>query len=139
MVVYTDEINLNTKGEVDIIDITPNVEKIVDKSGISNGVAVVFCVGSTCAVSTVEYEPGLKKDIPEALERLFPKKMYYHHEETWHDGNGHSHVRASFMKPDLTIPIVNGKLTLGTWQQIVFLELDVRKRSRKVIVQVLGE
>ncbi len=139
MVVYTDEINLSTKGEVDIIDVTSEVEKIVNKSGVSNGVAVVFCVGSTCAVTTVEYEPGLKKDIPEALERLFPKNINYHHEETWHDGNGHSHVRASFMKPDLTIPIVNGKLTLGTWQQIVFLELDVRKRNRKVIVQVLGE
>ncbi len=139
MVVYTDEINLSTKGEVDIIDVTSEVEEIVKKSGLSNGIAVVFCVGSTCAVTTVEYEPGLKKDIPEALERLFPKNMYYHHEETWHDGNGHSHVRASFMKPDLTVPIVNGKLTLGTWQQIVFLELDVRKRSRKAIVQVLGE
>ncbi len=139
MVVFTDEINLSTKGEVDIIDVTSEVEKIVKKSGVSNGVAVVFCVGSTCAVTTVEYEPGLKKDLPEALERLFPKNMYYHHEETWHDGNGHSHVRASFMKPDLTIPIVNGKLTLGTWQQIVFLELDVRKRNRKIIVQLLGD
>ncbi len=139
MGVYTQEIELNTKGEVDIVDISSNVEEIVKKSKIKNGIAVVFCIGSTCAVSTVEYEPGLKKDLPEALERLFPKNMYYHHEETWHDGNGHSHVRSSFLKPDLTVPIIDGKLTLGTWQQIIFLELDVRKRSRKIIVQVLGD
>ncbi len=139
MGVYTGELSLSTDGEVDVIDITAEVENIVSKSGIKNGVAVVFCVGSTCAVSTMEYEPGLKQDIPEALERLFPKGKYYHHEETWHDGNGHSHVRATFLKPDLTVPVVNGKMTLGTWQQIIFLELDVRKRQRRVIVQVLGE
>ncbi len=138
MKVHTGEINLSTKGEVDIIDITGEVSKIVEESGVKNGIATVFCVGSTCAISTVEYEPGLLKDIPEALERLFPKKMYYHHEETWHDGNGHSHVRATFLKPDLTVPVVDGKLTLGTWQQIVFIELDVRRRSRRVLVQVLG-
>ncbi len=138
MKVHTGEINLSTKGEVDIIDITGEVSRIVGESGIENGIAVVFCVGSTCAISTVEYEPGLLKDIPEALEKLFPKGKYYHHEETWHDGNGHSHVRATFLKPDLTVPVVDGKLTLGTWQQIIFLELDVRKRSRKVVVQVLG-
>ncbi len=138
MRVYSEEIHLSTRGEVDIIDITGDVERIVKNSGISNGIAVIFCVGSTCAISTVEYEPGLKRDIPEALERLFPRDHYYHHEETWHDGNGHSHVRATFLKPDLTVPILDGDLTLGTWQQIVFIELDVRNRDRKVIVQILG-
>ncbi len=139
MRIYTGKIELSTKGEVDIIDITEKVQSIVDESGIKNGIVTVFCVGSTCAVSTTEYEPGLKKDIPEALERLFPKNKYYHHEETWHDGNGHSHVRASFIKPDLTVPIVDGKMTLGTWQQIIFLELDIRKRRRNVVIQILGE
>ena len=139
MKIHTGKIELSTKGEVDIIDITEKVQSIVDESGIKNGLAVVFCVGSTCGISTTEYEPGLKKDIPEALERLFPKNKYYHHEETWHDGNGHSHVRASFIKPDLTVPVVDGKMTLGTWQQIIFLEMDIRRRERKVVVQVLGE
>jgi len=138
MNVYTGEIHLSTKGEVDIINITDDVQKIVDASGIKNGFALIFCVGSTCAVSTIEYEPGLKKDIPKALDRLFPKDIYYHHEETWHDGNGHSHVRATFLKPDLMVPVVKGKLTLGTWQQIIFLELDIRSRSRKIVVQVMG-
>ena len=138
MKVHTGEISLSTKGEVDIINITDEVERIVRKSGIKNGFALVFCIGSTCAISTTEYEPGLRKDIPEALERLFPKNKYYYHEETWHDGNGHSHVRATFIKPDLMVPVVDGKLTLGTWQQIIFLELDIRRRNRKVVVQVMG-
>ena len=136
--VHTGEIELSTKGKVDIINITDRVQEILDESGIKDGFALVFCVGSTCAVSTTEYEPGLKKDIPTALERLFPRNIYYHHEETWHDGNGHSHVRATFLKPDLTVPVVNGKLTLGTWQQIIFLELDIRRRRRRIIVQVMG-
>ncbi|NPA76086.1 MAG: YjbQ family protein [Euryarchaeota archaeon] len=138
MKVHTSEISLDTAGEVDVQDITDEVQRIVDESGIENGIAVIFCVGSTCAISTIEYEPGLKKDLPEALERLFPKGIRYHHEDTWHDGNGHSHVRATFLKPELTVPVVNGKLTLGTWQQIIFIELDVRRRHRRVVVQVLG-
>ncbi len=138
MKVHTGEISLSTKGELDIINITDNVQKIVQESGIKNGFALVFCTGSTCAISTTEYEPGLRKDIPEALERLFPKNKYYHHEETWHDGNGHSHVRATFLKPDLMVPVTNGNLTLGTWQQIIFLELDIRRRNRRVVVQVMG-
>ncbi len=139
MAVYHGEIELRTDGEVDIIDITSKVQEEIKKSGIINGMALVFCVGSTCAITTMEYEPGLKQDIPEAFEKLFPKGKYYHHEETWHDGNGHSHVRASFMKPDLCVPVHNGEAVLGTWQQIVFVELDVRRRNRRVIVQVLGE
>ncbi len=136
---YYEEINLRTDGEVDVIDITPMVQSVVDRSGIRNGMALVFVIGSTAAVTTIEYEPGLKKDLPAALERLFPKEINYEHEKTWHDGNGHSHIRASFLKPDLCIPILNGNLVLGTWQQIVFVELDVRKRNRRVAVQVMGD
>ncbi|MCD6370749.1 MAG: YjbQ family protein, partial [Thermoplasmata archaeon] len=127
---YYEEINLRTDGEVDIIDITGMVQSVADRSGIKNGIALIFAIGSTAAITTIEYEPGLKKDLPAALDRLFPKGINYAHEKTWHDGNGHSHIRASFLKPDLCIPLVNGNLVLGTWQQIVFVELDVRKRNR---------
>ncbi len=136
---YYEEINLSTAGEVDIIDITPMVQAIVDRSGIKNGMALIFAIGSTGAITTIEYEPGLKKDLPTALERLFPKNIEYEHEKTWHDGNGHSHIRASFLKPDLNVPVVEGNLVLGTWQQIVFVELDVRPRRRRVAVQILGD
>lgn len=136
---YYEEINLRTEGEVDIIDITGMVQSVVDRSGIKNGIALIFAIGSTAAITTIEYEPGLKKDLPAALDRLFPKGINYEHEKTWHDGNGHSHIRASFLKPDLCIPIVNGNLVLGTWQQIVFVELDVRKRNRRIAVQILGD
>ena len=138
MKVYQEGISLKTNGEVDIIDITSKVQEIVDKSRVKHGTVLVFCVGSTCAISTVEYEPGLKRDIPEALDRIFPKGIRYHHEDTWHDGNGHSHVRATFLKPDLNVPIKDGKLVLGTWQQIIFIEMDVRKRDRTVMVTVQG-
>jgi len=136
---YYEEINLSTAGEVDIIDITPMVQAVVDRSGIKNGMVLVFAIGSTAAITTIEYEPGLKKDLPTALERLFPKGINYEHEKTWHDGNGHSHIRASFLKPDLTVPLVEGNLVLGTWQQIVFVELDVRRRKRRIAVQVMGD
>ncbi len=136
---YYEEINLSTAGEVDIIDITGMVQSVVDRSGIKNGLALVFVIGSTGAVTTIEYEPGLKKDLPAALERLFPKNINYEHEKTWHDGNGHSHIRASFLKPDLCVPIGGGNLILGTWQQIVFVELDVRRRHRRIAVQIVGD
>ncbi len=136
---YYEEINLSTAGEVDIIDITGMVQSVLDRSGIKNGIALVFVIGSTGAVTTIEYEPGLKKDLPAALERLFPKNINYEHEKTWHDGNGHSHIRASFLKPDLCVPILDGNLVLGTWQQIVFVELDVRRRHRRVAVQIVGD
>ncbi|MCD6275244.1 MAG: YjbQ family protein [Thermoplasmata archaeon] len=136
---YYEEINLSTSGEVDIIDITGMVESVVERSGIKNGIALVFAIGSTAAITTIEYEPGLKKDLPAALERLFPRGINYEHEKTWHDGNGHSHIRASFLKPDLCVPIVDGHLILGTWQQIVFVELDIRRRERRVAVQIIGD
>ncbi len=136
---YSETISVSTKGETDIINITDDVSKIVEKSGIKNGIGCVFVPGATGAITTIEYEPGLLQDLPKALERLFPKNIEYKHHETWQDGNGHSHVRASIIGPSLAVPIKNGKLILGTWQQIVFVELDVRKRKREIIVQIVGD
>lgn len=135
----TKNIQLKSKGETDIIDITDHVSRAIEESSVSNGIATVFVAGSTAALTTIEYEPGLKHDFPQMLSRVAPKDIVYEHDNTWHDGNGHSHVRASLIGPSLTIPVVGGKLTLGTWQQIVFLEMDTRPRDRKVIVQMLGE
>ncbi len=136
---YHDEINVKTKGEVDIIDITEDIQKIVEKSNIKNGIICVFNPGSTGSLTTIEYEPGLKTDFPQALEKIAPKKEYYNHHETWHDDNGHSHVRASLMGPSVTIPLISGKVVHGTWQQIVFVELDTGNRNRDIIVQIVGE
>ena len=135
----TKNIQLKSKGETDIIDITDHVSQAIEESSVSNGIATVFVAGSTAALTTIEYEPGLKHDFPQMLSRVAPKDIVYEHDNTWHDGNGHSHVRASLIGPSLTIPVVGGKLTLGTWQQIVFLEMDTRPRNRQVIVQMLGE
>ena len=135
---YKDVINLETKGEMDIVDITHEVQKIVEESGIEDGIALIFCPGSTGAITTIEYEDGLLYDLPNALEKIAPKNAYYKHEERWHDGNGHSHVRASIIGPSLTVPVENGRLILGTWQQIIFVECDIRPRSRKIIVHIVG-
>ena len=139
MTVVTKQLSLNTRGEGDIIDLTGMVSKAVSESGVKNGVVTVFVPGATGALTTIEYEPGLLMDFPNMLERVAPKSMLYEHEKRWHDGNGHSHVRASLIGPSLTVPIVKGKLTLGTWQQIVFLELDMRNRSRNLTLQIMGE
>ena len=139
MGVYYDEISIKTDGEVDIVDITCDLQNIITKSKLKDGIACVFIGGSTGAITTIEYEPGLMKDLPKALETIAPKGIYYNHHETWHDDNGHSHVRASLMGPSITIPIRNGKLLHGTWQQIVFVELDTSPRNRNIIVQIVGE
>jgi secondary thiamine-phosphate synthase enzyme len=139
MTIVTKHIELNTKKEGDIVDITIEVAEAVRSTKLRNGIVTIFVRGSTGAITTIEYEPGLLKDLPMILERLAPRGERYEHEKRWHDGNGHSHVRASIIGPSLTIPFVEGRLTLGTWQQIVFLELDVRGRSRDLIVQVIGE
>lgn len=133
------EIQLKTNGEPDIIDVTKDVETQVKRSGIRSGLVTVFVTGSTGAITTIEFEPGLLKDLPDAMERFAPKDATYDHHLRWQDGNGHSHVRASIIGPSLTIPIINGQMPLGTWQQIVFLELDVRPRQRRLIIQALGE
>jgi secondary thiamine-phosphate synthase enzyme len=138
MAAYTGTIKLQTSGEVDIIDITPDVSQHVQNSKIKDGIVCVFVPGATGAITTIEYEDGLLRDFPDALERLFPKNMKYYHELRWHDGNGHSHVRASFLGPSLSVPFKSGNLILGTWQQIIFVELDNSSRTREIIVQVVG-
>ncbi|MDD5112371.1 MAG: secondary thiamine-phosphate synthase enzyme YjbQ [Candidatus Altiarchaeota archaeon] len=139
MAVYSLDLQVKTRGENDIIDLTPQVSEIIDGSPIENGIVVVFCVGSTGAITTVEYEPGLMKDIPNALEKIAPSNINYDHHDTWGCDNGRSHVRASIIGPSITVPFVSRRMFLGQWQQIVFIELDTRPRERTVIVQVLGE
>ena len=122
-----------------MIDLTEKVSNLVAKSGITNGNATIFVSGSTGSVTTIEFEPGLIQDFPEMLKRVAPKNLDYGHEKMWHDGNGHSHVKASLLGPSLTIPFIDGQLCLGTWQQVVFLELDTRSRNRDLILQIIGE
>lgn len=138
MSVVTEELHFDTKGEVEIIDITEKVNSKLRESNIEEGIVTIFVPGSTGAVTTIEYESGLLNDLPDALERLFPKGIEYQHELRWHDGNGHSHVRASFLGPSLTVPFGNKRMLLGTWQQVVFIELDNKRRSRRIILQILG-
>ncbi|UCE24540.1 MAG: YjbQ family protein [Candidatus Zixiibacteriota bacterium] len=137
--VKTEEIKFHTDGPGDIVDMTAEIEQAVKKSGISSGTVTVFAPGSTTGVTSIEYEPGLLKDVPELMEKLVPSNRPYHHDETWHDGNGFSHLRSAMVGSDMTVPFVSGKLMLGTWQQIVFLEFDNRPRDRRVILQIMGE
>jgi secondary thiamine-phosphate synthase enzyme len=139
MVVVTKEIRVQTRRECDIVNLTDRVQEAVGSSGLKDGVVTVFVGGSTAAITTIEYEPGLLQDLPAALERVAPKNVEYKHEEMWHDGNGHSHVRASIIGPSLVVPFKDGRLCLGTWQQIVLVELDIKARSRNIILQILGE
>jgi len=139
MAVITKQIKISSKSENDIIDITEQVADAISESGISNGTITVFVSGSTGAITTIEYEPGLVKDFPEMLSRISPDDINYFHEQRWHDGNGRSHVKASLVGPSLTIPFKDGQLLLGTWQQIVFLELDTRARTRTLVLQIIGE
>jgi len=126
-------------GVGEMIDLSDRVRKAVEEAKIRNGLAVVFVPGATGTVTTIEFEPGLAKDMTDALERLAPQELDYSHNQRWGDGNGHSHVRAAMLGPSLTVPVVDGLLTLGTWQQIVFLELDCRPRDRRLVLQVMGE
>lgn len=139
MSVVTKEVHFSTKGEVELVDLTGKVTNAVRESAVNDGTVTIFVPGATGAVTTIEYEPGLLRDLPAALERLFPRGLAYEHELRWHDGNGHSHVRAAFLGPSLTVPFKDQQLMLGTWQQIVFVELDNRPRSRRVILQIMGE
>jgi secondary thiamine-phosphate synthase enzyme len=137
--VFQKQFTLQTRGHRDMQDLTDAVGKIVDQSGIRTGIAQIFHVGSTGAIGTIEFEPGLKKDLPELLDRLIPPSRDYGHEQAWHDGNGHSHLQATLLGPSLTVPISDGRLALGTWQQIILLECDIRPRERTIVVTVLGE
>jgi len=135
----TQRILIDTSGGVQVIDITSQVQKLLAESDLKEGLATVFVPGSTATVTTIEYEPGLVADITKALDRIAPRDEHYEHDQRWHDGNGHSHVRASFLKPSVTIPFLNNALMLGTWQQLVFIELDVRPRNRTIVVQLMGD
>ncbi|MFW9904690.1 MAG: secondary thiamine-phosphate synthase enzyme YjbQ [Candidatus Thorarchaeota archaeon] len=139
MTVFQSEVLLKETHETEIVDITSELERIVRQSGIREGIVTVFVAGSTGAIITLELEPGLLRDIPDFLERVAPKSLIYIHEQTWHDGNGHSHVRASLLGPSLTIPITKGHIIHGTWQQIAFIELDVKPRKRQLYVTIIGE
>lgn len=137
--VFQHKLELDTAGHRDMHDLTGGVQQVVESSGISTGTVHVFNVGSTASLGTIEFEPGLEKDLPEILDRLIPPGRHYGHEQTWHDGNAHSHLQATLLGPSLTVPVEDGKLVLGTWQQIFHLECDVRPRRRTVVVTVYGE
>lgn len=139
MAITTKSLEISTKGFTDIIDITAKLRDILKSENYSQGQMLVFIPGSTAALTTVEYELGLEKDLKEIFEEWIPMNKRYHHNETWHDGNGYAHVRASMLKPSLTIPFTNGNLRLGTWQQVILIDFDNRKRNREIIVQLLGE
>jgi secondary thiamine-phosphate synthase enzyme len=128
-----------TTGHRHVADITDQVAAIVGRAGVKTGIVQVFCVGSTAAVGAIEFEPGLQRDLPEMLDRLIPPSRHYGHEQAWHDGNGHSHLQATLLGPSLSVPVADGKPVLGTWQQIIHLECDVRPRQRTVVVTVMGE
>lgn len=129
----------STQAEMDVVDVTKDVADRLAESSISNGIVTVFVPGSTGALTTMEYEPGLVSDMKEAFEKIAPRDHYYHHEERWHDKNGHSHVRAALVGPSVTIPFRDKRLLLGTWQQIVFMDFDVRARERELFVQIVGD
>jgi secondary thiamine-phosphate synthase enzyme len=137
--IYSETISLKTKGFSDIIDMTRHVVTVIERSGIENGLVTVFCPGSTGAVTTIEYESGVLRDLQKALEKIAPSDIPYEHDKRWGDGNGFSHVRAALMKPGLSIPLVSGRLILGTWQQIIFIDFDNRRRERNIFVHIIGE
>jgi len=139
MQIITRELRLNTKGNPDLLDITSQIEEALDETGLREGNLTVFVIGSTAAITTFEFEPGLNADIREMFEKLIPSKSNYRHDQTWGDANGFSHLRASLQGPSLVIPFKEARLFLGTWQQVVLAEFDNRPRERSVILQFLGE
>jgi secondary thiamine-phosphate synthase enzyme len=139
MDIKTLTLSVKTKGFNDILDITDEVQTLISESGLSEGSVLVFVVGSTAGITTIEFEPGLKKDYPELLEKLIPSNKSYYHDNTWHDGNGYAHLRASLQGASFTVPFTDKHLLLGTWQQIILIDFDNRQRSRNVIVQVTGK
>lgn len=137
--VVTDSIELQTRGHADMLDITGEVAAKVRESGVGSGIVTVFCPGSTSAVTTIEYESGALSDLQRLFDEIVPPDRDYAHNRRWGDGNGHSHVRAALLGPSLTVPVVAGELQLGTWQQITYCDFDNRSRSRRLIVQIVGE
>lgn len=139
MPVKTHKLSVSTRGDAQAVDITAQVEEALRSTGLTGGTVTVFVPGATGGITTVEYEPGLLQDLEELWQRIAPKGPSYHHDQAWHDGNGHSHLRASLLGPDLTVPFVDGQLTLGTWQQIIFVDFDARPRDRELVLQCIGE
>ena len=139
MAVITKSFSIKTKGDTDILDITHQVEKALKETQLKNGILTVFVPGSTAGITTTEYEPGLLQDIPATFEKLIPKRDEYKHNLTWGDGNGYAHVRAALLKSFFTVPFVKGEMILGTWQQIILVDFDNRRRQREIVVQIIGE
>jgi secondary thiamine-phosphate synthase enzyme len=139
MTIVSKEIQLNTKGNSQLIDITDKVQREIGSSSIRNGLVTVFVPGSTGSLTTIEYERGVINDLKDAIERVAPRDLPYQHDAAWGDENGHAHVRSSIIGPSLVVPLIDGKMTLGTWQQIVFIDFDNRPRDRHIVVQILGE
>ena len=138
MKILTERVAVTTKGDSTLVDLTEQVASVLANSGMTEGQALVFAPGATAGITTIEYEPGLLHDFPQALERIAPADHPYHHDNTWGDGNGHGHVRASMIGPSLTVPFESGRLLLGTWQQIVLVDCDTRPRKRDMVVQLIG-
>jgi secondary thiamine-phosphate synthase enzyme len=139
MAVKTLSIQLSTSGNADMIDITDQARDRVAESGLSNGIVTIFCPSATSALTTIEYESGCLSDLKRLFDEIAPQNQHYAHNARWGDGNGHSHVRAALLKASLTVPFVSGRLTLGTWQQIIYVDFDNRSRNRELVVQVIGE
>ena len=139
MKIITDYVAISTKGRTDIVDITGEVANLLIKTGLNSGILTVFISGSTAAVTTIEYEPGLLQDLPEVFEKIAPMAKRYHHDATWGDGNGYAHVRAALVGASESIPFQDGRMLLGTWQQIVVIDFDNRTRNREIVVQIMGD
>ena len=139
MKIITETISVSTRGHADMIDLTDSARQKLADTGLRGGTVTFFASGSTAGITTVEYEPGLLKDIPELFEKLAPEGERYHHDATWHDGNGNSHVRATLQGPSLVVPFSNGRMLLGTWQQVVLIDFDNRSRHRDIVMQIMGE
>ena len=137
--IVSKKLTLNTRGNGDTIDLTPGVERAIAEANVTDGVVTLFVVGSTAALTTIEYEDGAVSDLGRAIERLAPRNMEYEHHLRWGDDNGHSHVRAALLGPSLSVPFIGGRLTLGTWQQIILIDFDTRPRQREIVTQIMGE
>ena len=137
--VFQQALTVNTHGHSDMHDLTDEIVGVVERSGIRSGTVNIFNVGSTGAIAAIEFEPGLQEDLPNILDQLFPPGRHYGHEATWHDGNAHSHLQATMLGPSLTVPVIDGHLALGTWQQIIHLECDIKSRRRQIVVTVMGD
>ena len=139
MTIHTERFTLRTKGFTDVHDITPHLQKLVKRAGIASGTAVAFVPGSTASITTIEFESGAIGDLRDAIERIAPQSLHYEHNARWGDGNGFAHVRSALLGPSVSIPVVDGALALGTWQQVILVDFDNRPRQREVVIQCSGE